>query len=660
MTRAPESVHSIAATTLGDLPDDRLELFRVRLDRWWADLWHGLRGVHSPAATEELARRLVAMAARAYRERDPELHRLDLERTLQPDWFQSETMLGYAAYTERFAGDLSGVRARIPYLEELGVTYLHLMPLLLPRDGDNDGGYAVADYRTVRPDLGTTEDLRELASALRRSGISLCLDLVLNHVAREHEWAVKARGGSEQHRAYFHLFPDRSRPDAFERTLPEVFPDFAPGSFTWDEDLRSWVWTTFNAWQWDLNWANPDVLAEFADIMLFLANLGVEVLRLDAIAFLWKRLGTTCQNQPEVHCLTQALRAVMRIACPATVFKAEAIVGPRDLIQYLGQGEHHGKVSDLAYHNTLMVQVWSMLASRDVRLAVHALGSLPPAPSTSAWITNVRCHDDIGWAIDDRDAAEVGLGGAAHRAFLSDWYSGDFWGSPARGLVFQENQATGDRRISGTTASLAGLESALAMPHSSSAPDRHDPAEPAPDTAAVREALARIRLAHAVVMGWGGVPVIWSGDELGQPNDPGWAGEPGHEGDNRWAHRPRLDRRMAHARHDPATIPGAVFESFAHLASVRAGLPHLHASVPTEVLPVADPGVLGTVRRHPLGSLVALYNVTDTWRAWPATWLADHGIDAPVDAIGAHPVHAEEDGNLWLPPYAAWWLTQAR
>ncbi|MGZ4699284.1 MAG: alpha-amylase family protein [Oryzihumus sp.] len=658
MTRAPESVHSIAAATLGDLPDDRLELFRVRLDRWWTDLWHGLRGVYSPAATEEVAKRLVVLAATAYRERDPEPHRLDLERMLQPDWFQCEQMLGYAAYTERFAGDLDGVRKKIPYLEELGVTYLHLMPLLLPRDGDNDGGYAVADYRRVRPDLGSVGDLRELASALRRSGISLCLDLVLNHVAREHEWAVLARQGSEKHRAYFHLFPDRREPDAYEQTLPEVFPDFAPGSFTWDDEVDAWVWTTFNAWQWDLNWANPDVLAEFADIMLFLANLGVEVLRLDAIAFLWKRLGTTCQNQPEVHHLTQALRAVMRIACPATVFKAEAIVSPRDLVQYLGQGSHHGKVSDLAYHNALMVQVWSMLAAKDVRLAAHTLGSLPPAPTTSAWITYVRCHDDIGWAVDDRDAAAMGLSGHAHRAFLSDWYTGDFDGSPARGLTFQLNPATGDRRVSGTTASLIGLEAALEQAHAPSALTRRDPADPAPDTADVRAALARVRLVHAIVMGWGGVPVIWSGDELGQPNDPHWADEPGHADDNRWAHRPRLDRERAHARHDPGTVPGAVFESLAHLAAVRCGLPHLHATVRTQVLPVADPGVLGTVRRHPLGALVALYNVTDTWRAWPADWVADEGVDDPYDAIGAHRVQPGEDGNLWLPPYAAWWLVQ--
>ena len=320
---------------------------------------------------------------------------------------------------------------------------------------------------------------------------------MLNHVAREHEWAAKARAGEPAYRSYFHVHPDRTVPDAFEATLPEVFPDFAPGSFTWDEELRGWVWTTFNEWQWDLDWSNPEVMLEFADIILTLANLGVEVLRLDAVAFVWKRLGTSCQSQPEVHAVIQALRSVARLAAPALAFKAEAIVGPRDLVQYLGLGRHAGRISDLAYHNSLMVQVWSMLATGNTVLARHALAALPPTPSTAAWITYLRCHDDIGWAIDDGDAADVGLSGPAHRHFLADWYVGEFPGSWADGLVFQHNPETGDRRISGTAASLMGL-----------ADD--------PDGG-----LARMFLAHAVIAGWGGVPVVWSGDELGLPNDPG-------------------------------------------------------------------------------------------------------------------------------------------
>lgn len=637
MTEIPPNVRAAAAAALADLDGARRELFELRLERWWPDLRDGIEAVYPGAPT--LLAGLVASAARTYAERDPELHRLDQQRTLAPDWFQDPRMLGYATYADRFAGDLEGVRGSVDYLRELGVTYLHLMPLLRPREGDNDGGYAVADYRTVRPDLGTMADLRSLATDLRRSGISLVLDLVLNHVAREHEWAARARAGEQRYREYFHVYPTRTLPDAYERTLFEVFPDFAPGSFTWDDDLDGWVWTTFHSWQWDLDWSNPRVFAELADVVLHLANQGVEVFRLDAIAFLWKRMGTSCQNEPEVHAITQALRAVARIACPAVVFKAEAIVGPADLVHYLGTGRHHGKVSDLAYHNGLMVHVWSMLAAKDATLASHALRALPPIPSTTAWVTYVRCHDDIGWAIADQDAAAVGLDGYLHRHFLSDWYAGVFPGSDARGLVFQENAATGDRRISGTAASLVGLEAARA----------------ADDPAWIDAAVAGLLLAHAVVLGWGGVPVLWSGDELALPNDPAWADEPGHADDNRWAHRPRLDLAAAARRHDRDTVEQRVFEGLRHLGTVRATLPHLHASVASEVLGPDDPGVLTVVRRHPLGPLLAAYNVTPDWRPVPGWRLRELGVGR--DALTGTDVGPGDDDTFWLAPWRAVWLT---
>jgi amylosucrase len=641
---APEALQRQAGEVLAGLQAHERELFALRLDRWYEDLLDGLAAVYPSEQVGPLVGRVVRLAAAAYADRAPELKRLDQARSLEPDWFQHPRMLGYAAYADRFAGDLTGVRQHIPYLEELGVTYLHLMPLLRPREGPNDGGYAVADYRSVRPDLGDVEDLRKLASALRDAGISLCLDLVLNHVAREHPWAVAARAGDERYRAYFRLFPDRGGPegpDAYERTLPEVFPDFAPGNFTWDDDVGAWVWTTFNSWQWDVDWSNPDVLCEYADVICFLANLGVEVLRLDAIAFLWKRVGTSCQNQPEVHALVQALRAVVRMACPAVVFKAEAIVGPSDLIAYLGRGAHHGKVSDLAYHNSLMVQIWSMLASRDVRLTAVALGRFPARPSTTAWITYVRCHDDIGWAIDDGDAAAAGISGFEHRAFLSDYYAGLFPGSHARGLVFQENPVTRDRRISGSTASLAGLDEAL---------ESGDPAR-------LDLAVGRILLAHAVVVGWGGVPVLWMGDEIALRNDEHWADEPAHADDNRWVHRPRLPWAAAARRDDPSMVAGRVWAGVRHLAQVRASLPHLHASVRSEVAEVHDPGVLPVLRRHAVGAFLALYNVTESWRPYPAHAVAALGLERPVDRLGGHVVEPGGDGNLWLPPYGAWWLT---
>ena len=607
------------------LPSHRRELFAARLERWLPDLEAALVPLYAePAAVRD---RLVCLAAAAFASRSEELHALDLKRSLAPDWFQRPDVVGYAAYADRFAGTLSEVAEHASYLEDLGISYLHLMPLLTPRPAPNDGGYAVQDYRSVRSDLGTIEDLRALTGALRARGISLCLDLVLNHVAKEHEWARKAQAGDPAYRDYFLVFPDRSLPDAYERSLPEVFPDFAPGSFTWDAGLAGWVWTTFNDYQWDVNWANPDVLCEYADIILTLGNDGVEVFRLDAIAFTWKRMGTSCQNQPEVHALTQALRTVARIAAPATLFKAEAIVGPKELLAYLGTGEHHGKVSDLAYHNGLMVQIWSMLAARDARLGSHALQQLATPPSTTSWVTYARCHDDIGWAIDDEDAAAVGVTGFGHRAFLSDFYAGDFPGTWSRGLVFQENRATGDRRISGSLASLAGLELG-------------DPL-----------AADRIRLAHALTLGFGGLPVIWMGDELGLLNDPEWDTEPGHCADNRWAHRPRMPWPVPEDRH-------GINADLRSLIRARRDLPQLHASTVTQVLTPRDPAVLLTARRHPLGTLLGAYNLSDRPAHVPHDVLHDLGL-APghaVDRITGRAPDSQDDTVL-LAPYAVLWLT---
>ncbi|WP_415097673.1 amylosucrase [Nocardioides sp.] len=577
---------------------------------------------------EVVADRLTALVGRAHAQRPAELVELDRHRQEEPDWFQRPEALGYAAYADRFAGTLAGVAERASYLADLGVTYLHLMPLLLPRPRPNDGGYAVQDYRQVRPDLGSMEDLRELSGVLRGHGISLCLDLVLNHVAREHPWAEAARAGDAAKRDYFLVYDDREVPDAYERSLPEVFPDSAPGSFTWDAELDAWVWTTFHNYQWDLNWTNPSVLCEFADLILGLANLGVEIFRLDAIAFLWKRLGTNCQNQPEVHDLTRALRIVAEMGAPAVAFKAEAIVGRADLPAYLGLGKHAGRVSHLAYHNSLMVQIWSMFASRDVKLATKALQGLPQPPSSTAWVTYVRCHDDIGWAIADEDAEAVGLTGEGHRRFLSDWYSGRFPGSWARGLIFQENPATGDRRISGSLASLAGLELG-------------DP-----------DAVARILLAHAIILGYGGLPVLWMGDELGLLNDPDWAVEPAHASDNRWVHRQQMPWPTPPDEH-------GIRAGLDHLLATRRRLPHLHAAVPTEVWDPRDDGVLLVVRRHSDGPLLTAYNVTGETRSVPGEVLAWLGLGEAelIDHLSEAAPERTTDGGLVVPPWSGLWVT---
>ena len=437
------------------------------------------------------------------------------------------------------------------------------------------------------------------------------------------------------------MFTDRAAVDEFEATLPEVFPDFAPGNFTWSDDVDGWVWTTFNNFQWDVNWSNPEVMYEYADIILFLANLGVEVLRLDAIAFMWKRLGTNCQNQPEVHSIAQALRSLARIACPALAFKAEAIVGPADLVHYLGQGAHYGKVSDIAYHNSLMVQIWSMLASGDVRLGVQALRALPPVPPTTAWVTYVRCHDDIGWAIDDYDAWKAGLNGWDHRRFLSDYYSGTFPDTPARGLVFQSNPVTGDRRISGTAASLVGLESALA----------------AADGAAVDTGIARLVLAYALVMGWGGIPVVWMGDELAMLNDPDWAdgagarsrqpvGPPSSDGLGTGGQAAPSRTRCSSASSTPSPICSRC------VGDCRSSTPR---SLPRSARCTTPPccrWFAGTRSARCSGSTTsATPGVRIRPRRWPLL-----GLASGSDAVSGQRIYYGDDGNHWLPPYGFRWL----
>lgn len=629
-----------AERPLAPLPVRDRQIFLLRLERWFQNLVDGLRPVYGRRPDfRDTVVTLVRDLADAFAERPEALKELDLERDLTTDWFQRESMLGYVFYVDRFAGTLSGILEKIDYLEELGATYLHLMSTLEARDGENDGGYAVADYRAVEPELGDRDDLQQVCTVLRERGISVCVDLVLNHCADQHAWAQRALAGETRYQDYFYMYEDRTTPDAFERTLPEVFPDLSPGNFTWQPEIERWVWTTFHDYQWDLNWSNPQVFLEIVSIMLDLSNLGVEVFRLDAVAFLWKRQGTDCQNQPEVHDLLQALRACSKIASPSVAHKAEAIVSPDDLIHYFGTGRRYGKVSNLAYHNSLMVQFWSALASRDTGLMTHALREFPRTPTSIAWATYLRGHDDIGWAIADDDAAAVGIDGFAHRSFLSDYYSGTFPGSHARGAVFGYNAATQDRRISGSLASLAGLELALEQE----------------DERLIALSIERILLGHALIFGFGGIPLVYMGDEIGMRNDYGYRRDPNHADDNRWMHRPKMDWKAARRRRLADTVEGRIFQGLHRLIWARRRTPHLHAAYTTDVLDVQHPHLFVFMRPHPLGTLVGVMNFSEHAQALPASVVRDHGIEQPYDQITQTFIGIEDD-EIGLTPYQRYWL----
>jgi len=620
--------------------------FGTRLNVCLADLIEPLDAVYGGSTDiADLCERAVRIALAAAGARPEELRLLDRRREVDRDWFQRPRMQGYVCYTERFCEKLANLPEHIDYLAELGVTYLHLMPLLQPRPGENDGGYAVMDYRAVDSRLGTMHDLEEVATALRSRDMSLCIDVVLNHTAREHRWAQGWLTGDPAYADFYIAFPDRTIPDAFDATIPPVFPDRAPGSFTWVDaalgGTGGWVWTTFWPYQWDLNYANPDVLLAMLGEILWLANRGVEIFRMDAVPFLWKRLGTNGLNQPETHSLMQALNGLVRLAAPATVFKAEAIVAPEDLVPYLGAHDRYRPECDLAYHNQLMVMLWSSLATKDAELARHALGRMDPIPPGTSWVTYVRGHDDIGWAVTDTDAASMGWNGFSHRRFLNDFYSGRYGDSFARGALFQQNPLTGDARISGTTAALCGIEDSL---------DRGD-------AAALEQGVRRLVLLYSVIYAFGGVPLLYMGDELALRNDRTYLDDPALAADNRWMHRPWMDWAAAGRRHDPETLEGRVFGRLQRLGAVRRGVLALRGDTDTVLLDVGDNKVLAWRRRHPRsGTFVGLANVADTDAVVDLGRLAGLGDLQPV--LGSDPMEVT-DGRLRLPALGFWWLAEA-
>ena len=642
-----------ARTRLADgldarLGPDRAAALLARLDAVHGDLFAVVDAVYGGTAdTREVVDRLLDVAVGAAVARPARWAALDAAREADPEHWERSRHVGYVCYADRFAGSLRGVLDHVDHLRDLGVTYLHLMPLLRPRPGDSDGGYAVADFRAVDPRLGDVADLEAVCEALDDEGVAVCLDLVLNHTAAEHEWAVRARAGEQRYQRYYRLLDDPDEVARWDAELPEVFPTTAPGSFTWQPELQRWAWTTFNDFQWDLDWSDPDVCVEMVDVALWLANRGAQVLRLDALPFLGKRAGTDSQNQPEAHLLAQLLRAVVRLAAPATLLLAEAIVPPGALVPYLGAHERRRDECHLAYHNQLMVQLWAAAAARDVRVMRSSLRRMPPVPDGAGWVTYLRCHDDVGWAVDDADAAATGASGAGHRRFLADFYAGRVEGSFAEGLLFQDDPLTGDARTSGTAAQLAGVTQGLRL------------ADPALVDAGVRRVLAL----HSVVAAHGGVPLIWMGDEVAADGDRSWREDPDRSADNRWEHRPVQDwDAVAAARADPTSAAGRVWHGLRDLLAARRRLDALRSGGRAEVLDVGPDAVLALARRHPRSApLLALLNVADGPVRLDAEVLARAGMRGPARAAaGSDPFVLErrDDGgfDLLLAGLAWLWL----
>ncbi|MFZ5609223.1 MAG: amylosucrase [Pseudomonadota bacterium] len=678
--RWPAPPRAFAERLEAALPPALRESIALRLQRLAPDAVAALARLYGARADfSHWLERLADILGHALRERPAPLLALDARRARdEADWFQRPRMVGYTAYVDRFAGTIAGVADRIDYLKGLGVTYLHLLPLLKTRPGEDDGGFAVVDYRTVEPRLGRMADLKALADRLRDNGISLCLDLVANHTAREHDWARRAMAGDPVYRAYYHVFPDRVLPDQYERHLAQVFPHTAPGNFTYVPQADIWVWTTFYPYQWDLNYANPAVFAEMLDILLFLANQGVEVFRIDAAAYMWKELGTDCRSRPQTHVLLQALRALVAIAAPAVALKAEAIVEARQLAKYLGNGESARREAHLAYHNALMAGLWASLGERRADRLAAMLRDIPPPPPGTAWVTYARCHDDIGWGVlaDPRGAPWSASGETL--AFLNAFYAGTLPDSFARGAAFQpygveaadeghlslehhefKNQvallpptdeairrgrATSDPQgfcgSNGTLASLAGLEAAVA----------------ARDEAGIETALERIRLLHGVIFAFGGIPLISMGDELGLLNDYDFTRH-GRGADGRWLHRPFMDWALAARRGDGRSLAGRLHAMVVHFVKARRGCPVLHAARACVILDAGNPHVLALRRGEGERSLVVLANFSDTDQEFMAPSAeALLGGSVARDALSGNACVLAQ--ALRLAPYQVLWLVK--
>lgn len=457
-----------------------------------------------------------------FKARPIELKNQDLERLNSGNWYQSEKMVGMQLYVDRFNKDINGLKEKLPYFEDLGINFLHLMPITTRPSGENDGGYAVNSYHEIDGKYGTKKDFLDFAKKARENNMFLMLDFVVNHTSDEFEWAKKAKNGSLHHQNYYYTYADRHIPDEFEKTLPEIFPQSAPGNFTYNAEMEKWVMTCFNTYQWDLNYRNPEVFIEMLGNLMSLANMGVDVIRFDALAFLWKKLGTLSQNLPEAHTLISLFRMCLQVIAPGVILLAEAIVAPRNIIKYFGEGISEGNECEIAYNASLMALLWNSIATKKASLMLKSLTEIPNKPNDGTWINYIRCHDDIGLGYDDDFVRAMGSDPTAHKQFILNYYTGKLEWSPAKGLMFMYNPKNGDGRITGSAASLLGLETALEQNN------KH----------IIDYAIAKILMMHGIILTYGGIPMIYAGDEIATLNDYSYEQNEDHVNDNRWVNRP--------------------------------------------------------------------------------------------------------------------------
>jgi amylosucrase len=575
-------------------------------------LYNEIYSAHPKGAA--LFDRLIDSITSAYLTRPAELRKRDAAKEAKGNWFLSNEITGMSLYVDRFCNNLSTLQGKLDYFKKLGVNLLHLMPIFKSPEGESDGGYAVSDFRVVDERFGSLEDLQQLQRQMNRADMYLMLDIVLNHTSHRHEWAEKAKAGDTHYQDYFYMYDTRIVPDQFDRTMPEVFPESAPGNFTWNKETGKWVMTVFHNYQWDLNYTNPHVLLDMLDNIFFYANNGVDILRIDAPAFIWKEAGTTCQNLPQAHTLLRLIKQCVQVATPGMALLGEAIVAPKEIMKYFGTGLYTSRECDFAYNATHMALQWDALATGDTRVMLAAQHEILQKPFGASWITYTRCHDDIGLGYDDYMIQHAGYNPFEHRKYIKDYYSGSLENSQATGALFSVNPKTNDARISGSLASLCGLEKALASG----------------DEKNISLSLRKIVLMQAHSFFLGGIPMIFYGDEAAYTNDYSYLEDNGKSYDNRWMHRPVINWEKNARIDTEGTMENHVFTATQQLIRIRRSLPVVGDYKNLSWLTPHNIHIAAYLRTFEDKKLYCLFNFsnTDAWLTWFA--FKEHGATAPV------------------------------
>ncbi len=587
--------------------------------------------------------KLLKLLPKLFASRPEELKLQDLARIKSGNWYQSEKMVGMQLYVEHFNKDLKGLQEKLPYLKDLGVNFLHLMPITPRPKGENDGGYAVNAYYGVAKQYGTAKDLMALTEELRKQNMFLMLDFVVNHTSDEFQWAKKAKAGDKKYQDFYYTYGDDVIPKEFEKSLPEVFPETSPGNFTYIPEMERWVMTVFNSYQWDLNYTNPEVFLEMLTNLVKMVNQGVDVVRFDALAFLWKKMGTISQNLPEAHQLISLFRMCLQVAAPGTIFLAEAIVAPLEIVKYFGEESRRGNECEIAYNASLMALLWNSIATKKTLLLYKSLTSVPEKPQDCTWINYVRCHDDIGLGYEDRFIQEIGWNPHQHRKFLLDYYCQRLDWSPSTGLLFMYNPKTEDGRITGSGASLLGLEKALKEN----------------DSKLIEAAVSKIIMLHGIILSFGGIPMIYAGDEIGTLNDYSFLKDEAKKDDSRWVNRPKQDWNIISKLSGKESPQSKIFNTIKRLIAIRKKHPFFADDNNLQLLHTGNDHVLAFERsgKQQKGLLV-LCNFDEKPQVIESRWMLKLGYFSKGDPINL--VSGEKiifsSGLLRIKPFEIIWL----